>query len=111
MIHINFSDTILPKHIFPPFIPSSLTLGDIMGGIPEGESMRRRERLSTGITKLDQYLNGGIPESSWVFVTDEPGTSKTILCLHIAYTNLKDGLNVIYVTTEQPFTDLVEQAK
>ena len=83
-----------------------------MSGIPDkGENMKRRERLSTGILKLDEYLRGGIPEGTWCFITGEPGTGKTILCLHITYTNPKDGLNVIYVTTEQPFTDLVEQAK
>ena len=69
-----------------------------------------RERLSTGIKKLDEYLACGIPEGSWIFIAGEPGTGKTIICLHIAYANLKEGLDVIYVTTEQPFRDLIEQA-
>ncbi|RLF23130.1 MAG: KaiC domain-containing protein [Thermoprotei archaeon] len=70
-----------------------------------------RQRLSTGIEKLDQYLEGGIPQGTWLFIAGEPGTGKTILCLHIAYASLKDGIDVIYVTTEQPFKDLLEQAK
>jgi len=71
----------------------------------------RVERIRTGILELDRYLQGGIPTGSWVFIAGEPGTGKTILCLHIAYTNLKEGLPVIYITTEQPFKDLVQQAR
>ena len=91
-----------------------------MGGsfekiIDEFEEQRKakkvkRDRLSTGIEKLDEYLKGGIPQGSWIFIAGEPGTDKTIMCLHIAYANLKEGINVIYVTTEQPFRDLIEQA-
>ena len=55
-------------------------------------------------------MKGRIPLGSWVFIAGEPGTGKTIMCLHIAYANLKEGIDVIYVTTEQPFRDLIDQA-
>ena len=96
------------------------------GGVPEIDEIERvketkrtrkaktrkeRPRIPTGIEKLDQFLQGGIPQGSWVFIAGEPGTGKTILCLHIAYSALKEGNDVIYVTTEQPFRDLIEQAQ
>ena len=96
------------------------------GGVPEIDEIERvketkrtrkaktrkeRPRIPTSIEKLDQFLQGGIPQGSWVFIAGEPGTGKTILCLHIAYSALKEGNDVIYVTTEQPFRDLIEQAQ
>ena len=70
------------------------------------------ERIPTGISELDKYLQGGIPKSSWVFVAGEPGTGKSILCLHIANTVLSRNIApVIYVTTEQDFNSLIQQAK
>jgi len=72
---------------------------------------RERLRLPTGIEKLDKFLQGGIPQGSWLFIAGEPGTGKTVLCLHIAHACLRDGMDVIYVTTEQPFRDLLEQAR
>ena len=91
--------------VFPHLLNRLYIAGENMSGTP------KRERIKTGIDELDKYLQGGIPIGSWVFIAGEPGTGKTILCLHIAYTNLKEGLPVIYITTEQPFKDLVLQAR
>jgi len=70
------------------------------------------ERIPTGIEQLDKYLQGGFPRGSWVFIAGEPGTGKSILCLHIANTVLtRNVAPVIYVTTEQTFGSLVQQAE
>lgn len=69
------------------------------------------ERVRTGIPELDNALEGGIPKGSWVAVTGEPGTGKSILCIHYAYRGLVEGEPVIYVTTEAEFRDVVRQAK
>lgn len=68
-------------------------------------------RVSTGIKELDQALEGGIPRGSWVAVTGEPGTGKSILCMHFAWAGLLAGDPVVYVTTEAEFRDVVRQAK
>jgi KaiC domain protein len=69
------------------------------------------KRASTGIEALDKALEGGIPQGSWVVATGEPGVGKSILCIHFAYAGLRAGDPVVYVTTEQEFRDVMEQAK
>jgi len=68
-------------------------------------------RVSTGVDKLDAALEGGVPKGSWVAVTGEPGTGKSILCIHYAWAGLKAGDPVIYVTTEAEFRDVLRQAR
>jgi KaiC domain protein len=69
------------------------------------------KRASTGIEALDKALEGGIPQGSWVVATGEPGVGKSILSIHFAYAGLRAGDPVVYVTTEQEFRDVMEQAK
>ncbi len=68
-------------------------------------------RVSTGVDKLDAALEGGVPKGSWVAVTGEPGTGKSILCIHYAWAGLQAGDPVIYVTTEAEFRDVLRQAR
>jgi KaiC domain protein len=69
------------------------------------------KRISTGVEVLDRALEGGIPQGSWVVATGEPGVGKSILSIHFAYAGLKAGDPVVYVTTEQEFRDVIEQAE
>jgi len=69
------------------------------------------QRASTGIPRLDAALEGGVPRGSWVAVTGEPGTGKSILCMHFAWAGLKVGDPVIYITTEAEFRDVMRQAR
>ncbi len=68
-------------------------------------------RVGTGVKLLDDGLEGGVPKGSWVVITGEPGTGKSILCMHYAYAGLMVGDPVIYVTTEAEFRDVVRQAR
>ena len=68
-------------------------------------------RVSTGIPELDKALEGGVPKGSWVAITGEPGTGKSILCMHFAWAGLQAGDPIVYVTTEAEFRDVVRQAK
>jgi len=68
-------------------------------------------RVSTGVAELDHALEGGVPRGSWIAITGEPGTGKSILCMHYAYRGLTEGDPVIYVTTEAEFRDVVKQAE
>ena len=49
-----------------------------------GRFYSRLHRVSTGIPELDDALEGGVPKGSWIAVTGEPGTGKSILCMHYA---------------------------
>lgn len=68
------------------------------------------ERLSTGIEALDMMLSGGIPRGFSVAVTGEPGTGKTILCLHFIAQGIEEGDRCIYVTTEESRDSIIAQA-
>ncbi|MEM2094277.1 MAG: ATPase domain-containing protein, partial [Candidatus Bathyarchaeia archaeon] len=59
------------------------------------------ERISTGIRELDAMISGGIPRGFMVAVTGEPGTGKTVLCIHYIAQGIRDGDHCIYVTTEE----------
>jgi len=69
------------------------------------------KRVSTGVEVLDKALEGGVPQGSWVVVAGEPGVGKSILSIHFAYAGLRAGDPVVYITTEQEFRDVVEQAE
>ncbi|MEM2126900.1 MAG: KaiC domain-containing protein [Candidatus Bathyarchaeia archaeon] len=68
------------------------------------------ERLSTGIEALDKMLSGGIPRGFSIAVTGEPGTGKTILCLHFIARGVAEGDRCIYVTTEESRDSIIAQA-
>ena len=68
------------------------------------------ERLSTGVPELDDMLQGGIPRKFFVAVTGEPGTGKTILCIHFIAQGVREGDRCIYVTTEESRDSIVVQA-
>lgn len=67
-------------------------------------------RLSLGISKLDELLEGGIPRNFFVAVTGEPGTGKTILCIHFINEGIKSRDRNIYVTTEESKDSIIAQA-
>ena len=68
------------------------------------------ERLSTGVPGIDGMLGGGIPRGFLVAVTGEPGTGKTIFCLHFSWQGVKEGDKVVYVTTEESRESILSQA-
>lgn len=68
------------------------------------------ERLSTGIKEFDELIEGGIPRSFFVAVTGEPGTGKTIFCIHFINEGVRVGDKCIYVTTEESKESIIRQA-
>ncbi|RDD53617.1 MAG: KaiC domain-containing protein [Candidatus Korarchaeota archaeon NZ13-K] len=69
------------------------------------------ERLSTGVGDLDRLIQGGVPRGFLVAVAGEPGTGKTVLCLHFIWQGVLEGDKAIYVTTEESRESLVRQAE
>lgn len=66
-------------------------------------------RLSTGCSKMDDLLHGGLPSMGIVEIFGESGTGKSQLCMQIAltaqYPESRGGLNggVVYICTEEHF--------
>jgi len=68
------------------------------------------KRLSTGIPEVDKLLAGGIPEGFLVAVTGEPGTGKTVFCMHFIAQGIRERDKCVYVTTEESRESILRQA-
>lgn len=68
------------------------------------------ERLPTGVKGFDELIEGGIPRGFFVAVVGEPGSGKTIFCLHYVWRGVLDKDRVIYVTTEESRESIITQA-
>ena len=73
--------------------------------------MPELKRLSTGIPEVDKLIAGGIPEGFLVAITGEPGTGKTIFCMHFIAQGLRECDRCVYVTTEESRESIVRQAE
>ncbi len=76
------------------------------------QAMRERvERLATGVEGFDELIQGGIPRGFFVAVVGEPGTGKTVFCIHFIAQGIRDGDKNIYVTTEESRESIIRQAR
>ncbi len=71
--------------------------------------MIQTERVSTGISGLDQLLEGGFPKGRSILVTGEPGTGKSIFALQFLMAGLARGEKGIYVAADEGPLDILEQ--
>ena len=69
------------------------------------------ERISTGIEKLDNLLNGGYPKHRIVLVSGTPGSGKTIVCFHYLSAGIKNGEKCLYLSTDERVESLISEAK
>ena len=68
---------------------------------PEGLRMIR-EKLKTGVTGLDQMLDGGLIPGRPYIVSGTSGTGKTTLAMRFLIEGAKNGENVLYVALDEP---------
>ena len=71
---------------------------------------KRLDRVSTGIKKIDELLEGGYPAGRSVLISGSAGTGKTIMGMHFANASVKQGIKTVYITTEEKPSDIVIQA-
>ena len=57
---------------------------------------------TTGITGLDEILNGGIPKHTLTLLAGTSGTGKTILSFQWLFDGVKKGENGIYISITEP---------
>ncbi|MCJ8520675.1 circadian clock protein KaiC [Pseudorhizobium tarimense] len=55
-------------------------------------------RIISGIEGLDQILGGGFVEGASYIVQGQPGAGKTILANQVAFSNVREGRKVLYIT-------------
>jgi circadian clock protein KaiC len=67
-------------------------------------------RQSTGVTGLDEILNGGLPSNRLYVVEGEPGAGKTTLALQFLREGARLGQRVLYVTLSETLEELKDVA-
>ena len=68
-------------------------------------------RIKTGISGLDEMLNGGIPARRHTALYGGPGAGKTSFCFEYLYRGAKMGEPGIYITLEETQEDILENMK
>ncbi len=68
------------------------------------------KRISTGISGLDNLLDGGFLPSRSYLVTGEAGTGKTTACMQYLLAGLKQGEKAIYVTVDERPSEILHSA-
>ena len=68
-------------------------------------------RLSTGISGLDEILDGGLISKRVYLVRGGPGTGKSTMGLHFLSEGVKSGEKVVYVTLSETEEQLQRNAK
>ncbi|MFH1784876.1 MAG: ATPase domain-containing protein [Candidatus Micrarchaeota archaeon] len=69
------------------------------------------DRVKTGISGLDEMLNGGIPSGRHVAIYGGPGSGKTSFCFEFLYRGAKLGENGLYISLEETPEDLSDNMK
>jgi circadian clock protein KaiC len=64
------------------------------------------ERISTGMSGLDDILGGGFDPDRLYLVEGTPGAGKTTLALQFLLEDLKRGENVLYITLSESESEL-----
>ena len=63
-------------------------------------------RATTGITGLDDILNGGLVKNRLYLIEGDPGTGKTTLALQFLLEGLQQGEKVLYITLSETAEEL-----
>ena len=72
--------------------------------------IKKTNRISTGINRLDHLLNGGFPQGSIILVSGTPGSGKTIVCFQYINQGLKNGEKCLFLTSDERVANLLTQA-
>ena len=70
-------------------------------------SIKSRRRLATGVSGLDEVLNGGLPAGHLYLIEGDPGTGKTTIALKFLLTGVRENESVLYVTLSESKSELL----
>ncbi len=60
------------------------------------------KREETGIKKIDEMIEGGLPKGSVVGISGPPGVGKSIFAIHFLLEGARKGQKGVYVCLEEP---------
>jgi len=69
------------------------------------------KNVETGISGLDDMLNGGIPSKNHVLIAGGPGTAKSLLAFEMSYRRAKDGTPCAYIALDETPESIIKNAK
>jgi circadian clock protein KaiC len=69
------------------------------------------DKVKTGISGLDEMINGGIPRRRHVALYGGPGCGKTSFAFEYIYRGAQKGENGVYITLEETVDDVIENMK
>lgn len=72
---------------------------------------RRKRVISTGSVEMDKKMGGGIPEGSLTLVEGQSDAGKSVLVQQLTWGGLRDGLRVLFYTTENTTRSLLNQMR
>lgn len=90
-----------------PFVigPSGIEVGSSNGIHPEPQPFK--ERVSTGVGRLDEMLNGGVFRGTNVLITGSAGTGKSTLSCLFVEAACRRGEPALYISFDEHIRDLV----
>lgn len=89
----------------------SSSIDDVINDNQIKNNVTGKNRVSSGINGLDGLMNGGFPKGNVVLISGTPGTGKTIVCFQFIQAGLKNGENCLYLTSDQPVKNLLNEAE
>ncbi|HUE82080.1 MAG TPA: ATPase domain-containing protein [Pyrinomonadaceae bacterium] len=73
-------------------------------------SVSNDQRCTSGISGLDNILNGGLPRDCVYLVQGDPGAGKTTLALQFLLEGVREGESVFYITLSETEAELLKVA-
>ena len=73
-------------------------------------TIRKEDKLSTGMSELDRVLGGGIVQGSLTLVGGDPGIGKSTLLLQVCRNLSARGHKVLYISGEESLTQIKMRA-
>ena len=68
-------------------------------------------RISSGVTGLDNILGGGLPSGQMYLVEGHPGSGKTTLAMQFILAGVSSGERGLFITLSEPAAELLMSAK
>ncbi len=77
--------------------------------VAERLSERLRRSITSGNVELDKKMGGGIPEGSLTLIEGQSDAGKSVLVQQLTWGALRDGMRVVFYTTENTTRSLLKQ--
>jgi KaiC/GvpD/RAD55 family RecA-like ATPase len=68
-------------------------------------------KVTSGISGLDEMLGGGYPQGKIMIVFGGPGTGKTIMSTQYLVKSMENGDPAVFVTLEEPINNIIDNVK